>query len=43
MYRERKTERDLRSVIFLVDSYCKGLRGGGGLAKSWSQKRGQRH
>lgn len=43
MYRERKRERDLSSVIFLVDSYCQGLRGGGGVGKSWSQKRGQRH
>lgn len=33
MYRERRRERDSSSVIFLVDSYCKGLRGGGGVGK----------
>lgn len=32
MYRERRRERDLSSVIFL-DSYCKGPRGGGGVGK----------
>lgn len=33
MYRERKRQKDLSSVIFLVDFYCKGLRGGGGVGK----------
>ena len=33
MYRERKRQKDLSSVIFLVDFYCKGLSGGGGVGK----------